>query len=356
MKYGIDLYEERVAVVSGQWPTDTAEALAESAEKWRWLARELASGKYTVIPWTGVPQCALCRLHFKNGCDGCPVKEAGHPTCDDSPYDLYTFLRDFSQNNERVPPETVVKLASVAAEAEALFLESLGPIPVSKDAVKEIGGLRARLGMLVASNSNLRDVIQNLHNRIAELEADIERMRALSFDLRKRQEERETLAKNNLELRRINDAMAEDGRRLARQAQDSEDRVTARDKEIAALKREVFNLRDENKQRIESNIHLSESVATLSNRADVAERDRKQLAVQVNRLTVEKGDLAMHNEHLTDEVNRLGVALDQLKNRPYEVSESLARRLEAAEKENDKLNDRLTRVQRIAGGVDERKS
>jgi len=95
----------------------TLTALRESIAKWE--ARASGADESSAIPET----CPLCVL-FNNEqtpeaslCHGCPVFEAGHRWCEDTPYEDYTIARATKVASER----------RAAAQREVDFLKSLLP-------------------------------------------------------------------------------------------------------------------------------------------------------------------------------------------------------------------------------------
>lgn len=96
---------------------ETLEALKGSIAKWE-----------AIVAGTGVDNgtenCPLCqRFHYEfrripgSSCEGCPVADAGHHICDDTPYVAYCVA-----NKKGLADE-----AAEAALAEVEFLKSLLP-------------------------------------------------------------------------------------------------------------------------------------------------------------------------------------------------------------------------------------
>src|SRR5882672_8161326 len=82
-----------------EFPTDGAEALEHSIEKYRQMLQWCKDHPDLPMGFPGVDACALCQLYAKDvynhnthrnemECDGCPVKEkTGRSGCEDTPWE-----------------------------------------------------------------------------------------------------------------------------------------------------------------------------------------------------------------------------------------------------------------------------
>lgn len=98
---------------------NVATPLAQSIEKWQTIVDFLKNNSqyFSMFFEDGGPRtCALCCAHFENNCLNCPVKDAGYPYCEGTPYTK--FSNSFDTDD----------LLS-AAEAEVEFLKSLRRTP-----------------------------------------------------------------------------------------------------------------------------------------------------------------------------------------------------------------------------------
>jgi len=64
----------------------------------------------------GAYNCALCYIHIDSYCKGCPINEAGHPSCHDTPYYDYRDAKEQGASKEKP-----LKIA----ERELHFLKNL---------------------------------------------------------------------------------------------------------------------------------------------------------------------------------------------------------------------------------------
>ncbi len=103
--------EGSTLVFTGDIPTEKAEALALSIEKWETIAL-CNKAENRIIRDGCAMTCGLCMLYPGYDCAGCPVADAGHVMCSGTPYFRYIVT-------------STVEDAVEAAEAEVAFLKSL---------------------------------------------------------------------------------------------------------------------------------------------------------------------------------------------------------------------------------------
>ena len=87
-----------------------------SIEKWELIHKQCRQG--ILIDDGGVATCALCKLYFhgySDKCDECPIRKAGHPGCEGTPYHKYV---DAYKNCN-------LSFAEEAARNEIKFLKDL---------------------------------------------------------------------------------------------------------------------------------------------------------------------------------------------------------------------------------------
>jgi hypothetical protein len=95
MKYYVVGNEIRA---KGTVPKTRMAALRESIAKWRFAASLPEKFWYNGGIDGGPTTCALCRLYFRERCEGCPVKEeTGYSNCDGTPYTLMFYGRSNSR-------------------------------------------------------------------------------------------------------------------------------------------------------------------------------------------------------------------------------------------------------------------
>jgi len=70
----------------GPRPTTLEEAWEITLAKWEFLAE-------TPVQDCGPETCGLCMLYFYDFCKGCPIEEAGFPSCSETPYVTYDYAR-----------------------------------------------------------------------------------------------------------------------------------------------------------------------------------------------------------------------------------------------------------------------
>jgi hypothetical protein len=89
-------------------PKDPASALADSIEKWEFLAEWCEEHPDDPIPQDGgIDTCALCQLYEprETDCIACPVKKrTGKSECDDTPYIEYWRLYGRDERAEMAVP------------------------------------------------------------------------------------------------------------------------------------------------------------------------------------------------------------------------------------------------------------
>lgn len=107
-----------VDAVGTELVKDVAHALALSTKKWEFIVEQLEKGE-NIIEDGGQNSCALCWMFrpdpFARTCGKCPIKQAGHPNCRDTP------AIDFDKNRFKAK-RTRLKYA----RAEVKFLQKLG--------------------------------------------------------------------------------------------------------------------------------------------------------------------------------------------------------------------------------------
>jgi hypothetical protein len=102
-------------------PTTKEEALQASIAKWEFITLHLKNG-VEIRGDGGKSTCGLCGLYWESTlqgdikCDGCPVAEAGHTGCKNTPYD------EFDEWTESDAPESE---GLEIANKEIAFLKSL---------------------------------------------------------------------------------------------------------------------------------------------------------------------------------------------------------------------------------------
>lgn len=100
----------------------TLGALKASIKHWEENVAAETPDKATTGPF----ECALCKLYWRDGCHGCPVRDATHKKdCDGSPYVEADNALDRWHDD---PAEMILKTEwRKAAQAELDFLRSLLP-------------------------------------------------------------------------------------------------------------------------------------------------------------------------------------------------------------------------------------